>query len=116
MGSLIQESAALRERPGKRMRNYDVLIHRPENAGPRAFQIVAESLHDANLLAAEVVANLSPEMIGMISLAGGGQGGGVEIVDVYEDVAGSHRLGLQRQAFQVRARSTVRRHGVLSMR
>lgn len=57
-----------------------------ENAHLKSSQIGAESLHDANLLAVEVVVGLSREVIGAISVAGGGQGVGFEVVDVYEEV------------------------------
>ena len=59
-----------------------------ENAHLKSSQIGAESLHDANLL----VVGLSREVIGAISVAGGGQGGAVEIVDVYEDTYADPRL------------------------
>ena len=69
-----------------------MLIRSREHAALRSFQIGAESLHDANLLAVEVVVGLSREVIGAISVAGGGQGGAVEIVDVYEDTYADPRL------------------------
>ena len=66
------------------MRTYAVLIRHHALADLRIFQIVAESLQDASELAEKVVAGLSSEVIGSIKVDGGGQGGGDEILDVYD--------------------------------
>ena len=47
-----------------RKRTYNVVIRRGETAGLSFFQNGAENLHSANELAVEVVARLSPEIIG----------------------------------------------------
>jgi hypothetical protein len=78
----------------ERMNTYNVVIRCRDEADLRSFQIGAKDLHDANLLASEAVARLSPETIGAIGMDDGDQGGGVEILDVYEEVYGDPALRL----------------------
>jgi hypothetical protein len=70
------------------MRDYTVLIAFPVRADLRIFQVAADNLFDANELAAEAVARLSPKMIEAISRDASDDGAHIDpfvIVDVYEE-------------------------------